>query len=828
MAHNFDISKLTGRLQQLAYDADADRSGRIDTETEYSIFKDRAYVDCTEGALAKEDFKNIFGYEPSTGVVVEEVVAPAKETTVPEAETNPETVTAPKTVTTPKTVITPVAVSKKEAKRDEAKIKDAVKDMVKQGVTPQEIMNELKSSYTNPQFASIINEVQEVLNIVNATNYNSKDDVKKIHDTAKKSLKAAGKWDGFHKDVLAALEDQAEANQIDKEFKVLLGKYKEVKAACDNKGLAPNFSEYVKIVKDEVKGQKSYTKEALDQLEDWARREAMSVAEDRLEASQGTSKRRIRKELRDQNTAGDAYQNDAIQDLKTERRIFARRNKAEARGEALSHLNKESLISELGKRGYQYNFVKKAAAHKIGRNIYDKLKSKYLEKIKNEDGTYDLSKLQDDLLNYVGQDYKVNQSKKDEDQMSEMFNIKVRLKDLTDEDFTDNETKVLLNVLGFEREHKDHFPKLGKAIVNGIGGAIAGFTSVGEIRQSQNVTLTVEQNASKALMDQLDKAGVQYSTTELTKGKVEIQIFQEQIVRPGVINALRGAGIGVLTSAMLDIILGNKRDEKSCFSVSDYNKDDPTYTDPEKYKKHFANTTKNKAKSDAMNTLVDAYVEKYGENWHSELHNTILKTAGIGSKMNPEECRVLRFQKPEAKPPVKPEQETPVKTEQDTPVKTEQEGKPEQCGVDITDDTYTYRRRGGDTWGEIVRAYYPCLEDEKGLSGAIRALKIALATDENGKLNRATYQALLKGTDLPKTMDLPAKIGDCKRVDNAQVKKVKVHGGGRARIQHVGYTQYTATDGCDDRQKATGRTAKEAMTNLKKKTGKTYINEKDY
>ena len=59
MAHNFDISKLTGRLQQLAYDADADRSGRIDTEAEYSIFKDRAYVDCTEGALAKEDFKNI-------------------------------------------------------------------------------------------------------------------------------------------------------------------------------------------------------------------------------------------------------------------------------------------------------------------------------------------------------------------------------------------------------------------------------------------------------------------------------------------------------------------------------------------------------------------------------------------------------------------------------------------------------------------------------------------------------------------------------------------------------------------------------------------------
>ena len=107
-----------------------------------------------------------------------------------------------------------------------------------------------------------------------------------------------------------------------------------------------------------------------------------------------------------------------------------------------------------------------------------------------------------------------------------------------------------------------------------------------------------------------------------------------------------------------------------------------------------------------------------------------------------------------------------------------------------------------------------------------------MATDENGNLNKATYRALLKGGDLPKTMDLPAKIGDCDRVDNAQVKKERVHGRGRAQIQHVGsksgYTQYTATDGCDDRQKATGRTAQEAMANLKAKTGKTYTNEKDY
>ena len=863
MAHNFDISKLTGRLQQLAYLADTDRSNHIDTETEYSLFENYAKSDLEAGTITEADYKGIFGLETATKT---EEVTPSETTSV--AITNP------------------IAVSKKEAKRDQEKIKDSVKDMVKQGVTPQELISELKNKYTNPQFASVINEVQEVLNIVNGTNYNSKDDVKNIHDTAKKALKAAGKWDGFHKDVLSALEDQAEANQIEKEFQVMLVNYNEVKAACKAEGLAPNFEEYVKVVKENFKDKKSYTKQALKQLEDWARDEAMGVQEVRLEASQGTSKRQIRKELRAQNTAGDAYQNDAIQDLKTERRIFARKHKAEKRGKELSHLNKETLISELGKRGYQYNFVKKAAAHKIGTNIYDKLKNKYLETIKNEDGTYDLSKLQDDLLNYVGQDYKVNQSK--DEQMSEMFNIKVRLKDLTGEDFTDNETKVLLNVLEFDREHKDHAPKLGKAVYSGIVAALGAIGAIGngEIRQHVGITIKLGSVAdAKEFTDLLKQQGVKTSTEEVN-GQVNVRILVDQTVRAGLLNILKGAGIGVLTSAMLDIIVGNKPDEKSCFSVSDYNKDDPTYTDPEKYKKHFANTTKNKAKSDAMNTLVDAYVEKYGENWHSELHNTILKTAGIGSKMNPEECRVLRFQKPEAKPPVQPEQETPVKTEQDTPVKTE----PVKCGVDMdeqkVDTTYTHTRKGGDSWDGIVSAYYPCLVEEQGLVKAKRTLKIALSLEAdndfngnsliaqveqgkswkeiantyysdlvkffkkdglnqtitilktaiqlnpNAKLNCAKMIALLKGGDLPEKMYLPEKIGDCKRVDNAQVKKVRVHGGGRALIQHVGsksgYTQYTATDGCDDSQKATGRTAQEAMANLKAKTGKTYTNEADY
>ena len=63
--------------------------------------------------------------------------------------------------------------------------------------------------------------------------------------------------------------------------------------------------------------------------------------------------------------------------------------------------------------------------------------------------------------------------------------------------------------------------------------------------------------------------------------------------------------------------------------------------------------------------------------------------------------------------------------------KAKPEEKPEEvCNVnawsDTVDKTVTHIRKGGDTWGGIVKAYYPCLVQEKGLSGAIRALKVAL------------------------------------------------------------------------------------------------------
>ena len=140
-----------------------------------------------------------------------------------------------------------------------------------------------------------------------------------------------------------------------------------------------------------------------------------------------------------------------------------------------------------------------------------------------------------------------------------------------------------------------------------------------------------------------------------------------------------------------------------------------TYTKPEEYKKHFANTTKNPEKIQAMNTLVDAYVKKYGDNWHSELHQAIIRMAGTGSKLNPEECKMMKFHEPVEDTTI---QKTEDKKEEKTEEKPEEklEQKP-QCQIVVKGDLKLDGKDGRPAsnkyyWDEIINAYYAdCLQN---------------------------------------------------------------------------------------------------------------------
>lgn len=824
MAQEFDISKITNsKLLALAKEVDeknGNNNGKIDGD-EVSIFTDRANLGLTDAdaGYIQDDIKAVLGFER-------------------------------KSVDATPVATNPIVESKKDGKKERAEVKDTVKELVKQGISPEELVRALKDEkygkLSNPKYANEIAEVEYVLNAVGT--YNSKEDVEKIHNKVKQQLKAEGKWDSFHKDLLDSIEDQAKAAQIDKEFRALVDVYNDVKKASDKAGLAKNFEEYYKVVEGKVDKKKSYTKEALKKLEAFAKDDAKSSVVDRMEATTSTGKMGIRRELRKQ-AGDDDFQKDAIQDLKTERKIIAREHKVNNKIQELSSVSGEELKKQLGEMGNQYNFAKKMFTRKrIANNIYDKLDKSYLPKVKKADGNYDLSELAQVLKDHIGADYKANQSK--DLKMSEVENIKVALKDLTGEDFTDNQVGVLVNLFDFKREHVDRTPRLAKAIGQGIVGALGGAFGSAVSSDILNVTQSVNlrfdsATAAKDVIKELENQGIKYSTTDLTGGKVSIKILQEVSIDDRLSNLVKGAAggaiLGALTSAMTDIIFGNVKDEKSCYSVSDYQPkkevykrdengnlikdkngkfvtelvENTTYTKPDEYIKHFANTTKNPEKIQAMKTLVNAYVQKYGDNWHSELHQAIIRMAGTGSKLNPEECRMMKFQKPvEDKTTPKPEPKPEPKPDEVCDV---------DAWADTVDKTVVHTRKGGDTWGGIVKAYYPCLVQEKGLSGAIRALKTALATDENGNIDRATYQALLKGGDLPRTMKLPAKIGDCDINKDATVKRVKINYSRRgkgARIQSVGRdskeTTWTAQD-CKNRT-AYGKTEAEAREKLKKVT----------
>ena len=818
MGMDIDISKLEGSLKLYARLADGQDNGneKIDTEKELSIFKGHAQTAVQNGEATDADYKAIFGSEIKTPTA--------------------QTAKAP--------VSNPVTLTKKQVKDHNERVKDSVKEMVKSGVAPKDLMAKLEKEYSNSaEYKQMLDEVNYTLNLVNGTNYDSKEGVENIHKKVKAQLKQDGKWDDFHKDLLDSLEKQAKTAQIYKEYKDLVTEYESVKTTMQKtevvKQNGDNFKAYVEIVKDKLKEDKtwkeSYTKEAFEQLEDYARKDAKKLVESRLANETGaTTKKGLRKELRGMNKGGDAYQNDAIQDIKTDRKVFARKHKVENKANALSSITADALRTELGKRGYQYNFAKKASAHKIGNEIFEKLNKSYLPTVMKEDGTYDLSKLSEEIASRVGQDYKVNLSK--DDKMAELKNIQNHLRSITGQDFTNNETKVLINMLGFDREHKDHTPKILKTAVGAVGGGIAALSASSKLNVSQAVELTIENSTiANDIIKELEANGVKPGVTELADGSINIKVLQEYMKDSRITDILKGAGIGALTNALFDIVIGDGKDEKSCMSISDYDINDPTYTDAEKYKEYVANVfKKNPEKVDALHTLVDAYKEKFGDQWHAHFQQALRDMAGVGSKLNPEECRMIKYNKPKDVDNNNHDDNVDNDNNDDDHNNDDDDNiVPNRCPVEMhetvaTDTTFTHKVKFGDSWSEIVKAYFPnykeCFGTLEGSKGAIRALKKALATDANGKLNNALYQKLLAGY-IPKELNIPAELGGCKRNDEGKVQFKKPVGRPKGYMGAVGAR--TKTDGSVEVADCTGTrgkgaTVEAALSDLNQKTGKHY------
>ena len=789
-----DLTKLSGVLKTLGELSDTNKNSKIE-ENEVSVFQGYADNALKSGSITEDEYSAIFGLEKSNV-----------------------------TVQTSK-VTTPTDLSRKEVKRNKSAIKESVEGYVKAGVEPQEIMNKLKAEYKNPEYLEQLNDVEFILNAI--PDYNSKDDVEKIHDIVKKELKASGKWNSFTQDVLKLLEVQAEATQIGKEFENLKAMYVEVKDTMANTELVKekgdNYKAYVEIVKDQLQkkgadGKKawnqSYTQEAFKLLEDYAKDDAESVVSARLAKTEENTSKRIAKDLKAANKGGDKYQKEAIKSLEVEREAFARKNTIEDRAEELKNISREELRKELGN------------------DLFEKLNRAYLGNVKNSQGNYDLSQLSTEIMTRVGIDYQVNYSSDHE--MAELTNIQRHLKSTMGIDFTEKEVKKLMDLCEIKEQKKDRsFKTAIKEGLNGIPsiltGAITGLAVSRKLNVNQMVRIPFsDKEQAKQVLDAMKNLGYNPEYTDLLGNEAEIKVHQQVFKDTRILDSLMGMGIGVLTNTLMALAFGKEIDEKSCMSISDYNIKDEKYTNVEKYKEYIAQTYTNPKKIEAIQVLADTYYKQYGDDWHVHYQQALRDMAGIGSKLNPEECRMMKYHTPEIK------EDKPVTEPVTEPVI---EPCDDDCIANIeskyTDTTFIYNRQGGDTWVGIVKAFYPCLEEEYGMfgkDGAIRRLKKALSYNEDGSFNQETYKALLQGGDLPKTMKLPAKIDDCDRVDDAEVEKLPIKKGGKATLKTAGsksgYTIQIASDDCTG-ETATGKTKQEALDNLKQKTGRTYTNEEN-
>lgn len=220
-----EISKLSGKLQQLATAAD-DGNGVIENN-EIEIFKGYADAAVKNGQVSEDDYKAIFGADIKT-------TQPA---------TNPQQTT----------------YTKKDVKRMEKYVVTILKEEV--AASPSEIKAKLQErlgvNADDPKYKDLQGQVEYILNAINEVGYKSKDDVDKLEKAVKEKLQI-GKKDDFAKDVLKALVENAEVAQRSKEYGEIKEAYEKlVKAGMDEEAA---YKEARKEFKDKGSYYKDYLK----------------------------------------------------------------------------------------------------------------------------------------------------------------------------------------------------------------------------------------------------------------------------------------------------------------------------------------------------------------------------------------------------------------------------------------------------------------------------------------------------------------------------------------------------------------------------------------
>ncbi len=676
-----DISKITNaELQKLAYKHDGDNNNVLNAE-EFAIFKQEALQ---QDGINPEDFNQAMGLYKTE-------VAVATEPTVQEPSKKER------------------KAAKKALESRQNDIKDDIKALIEgekdarlgedSRVSLNNLISKLQAKNTNSDYAEVIADVQEVVNFVNGK-FNNKKEVEALE----KKIKKNPDFNKFQKDLAEKMVELAKREQINKEAEVLVGIYEEIKADKNN---AQNFTGYLNKVKTEMESRNLkdvsyYSDEAFKALEE-------VVIQDIKEVSKNKRKEMIREgaEHDSENDVKDAILDSLPETDKLARKVV--KKEKDINGVTGRWLDRDRRAEDLEK------ITEKELRKELGDELFNILNRNYLHTKKNEDGTYNVRDLSDKMFERVGYDVWMNMS--DDTQMSELQGVKNELKVLTGRDLSDKDIKKIMKLVHIKKEPKDrNFVRAVKdSIIPGLAGAIAGASAYSKLDVTQRVRLNMDSSTATDMIAQLKAAGINPSTSVNEDGTITVTVLQKVLQDNRALAALAGAGIGVLTGTIANLIFGMENNEKSCISIADFDLTDERYTNIDNYEKYIRETQP-EAKADLVVALAKTFKEEYGDDWAKEYDSMLKKFAGRGSVLN---CLELRAG-----------QLVDVKNEDNkTTHPVEEDHKYSKTDKDAVEPTYedVPAIDGSKTgWAQIARQY-DCLVEKYQLAGAIRVLKLAQA-----------------------------------------------------------------------------------------------------
>ena len=692
--------------------------------------------------------------------------------------------------------------------------KDGVNDLVngknklqisyelKDEVTLDNIVEKLNAHFVNLDDYKAYEELNDLVEKINNAELTNKDDVKKL----KKDLKKDG-LTKFQKDVLDDFMKLAEQQVvINNEYTKLVEYYENIK---DGRTEGLNYSAMKRDVKKHFKDDKFYNA-SWKMFDEYVKNDSRNFInaernEDIAEGSTSTTKNAVKKDIKNEVQDGDRITKKQVRKDDTGNEVQARIQKRDRRREELKDISLSDIKS--GLKPETFELLKR-----IG----------YLDDCKLNNGNYDLSDISDAISAGVGADVLMNDH--NDNKLSEMDEVKENLRKLLNNTSFDKNSTVhdLREFCHIDKDTRDR----NIINLNGADAAIAGGVAAIDRPLAVNANNITNLDLDMGLLGNGADVGriseffrnqgadVSYNGNILS---INVENLNSIILHQDFLDILAGAGIGLATSLALQLIIGTKKDEKSCWDMSNFNPTKNNYKTFEEFKSFVKQNEP--AIADAIIAWATPYYQKDSENWNTKFYADLLKIAG-NEILNCEEIRAALMSKPVDFEPNSRRATIETKTTNDE-----------------ISDCITYKRKANDTWASIVKYYYPELEKEYGLygaNGAIRKLKVALATDQNGELNQATYNELLQATDLPKEICLPqciagknikadAFVPEQTVISEDQMAKGEDYHAplktvGSATVVKVGATAYFARDCQDTSITASGSTKQEALNRLKEIT----------